>query len=70
MSLREEIFDIIYRDGDGNDFAEQCTDLIIEKIEKRIDEMIQIAEQERITREPFPFGRVATLNQVKEMLKQ
>ena len=31
--------------------------------------MIQIAEEERITREPFPFGRVAALKEVKELLK-
>lgn len=39
------------------------------KIIKQIDKMIQIAEEERITREPFPFGRVAALKEVKELLK-
>ena len=75
MSLRGEIFNIIYRDGDGNDFAESCTGLILEKIQMRIDSMIGIDNQTINRKRGTYEGRIAAqasknaLILVKEMLK-
>ena len=67
-SLREEIFSIIYRDGDVDDYLEQCTNLIFAEIKKRIDKKIAEKLDNQIATD-YNAGYYDAGQDVKEILK-